>query len=172
MNVDIDVGSGGGSTDPAVAGPRPDSAVLAWVWLDAEQTDHDAGASWEANRPRRYVVLEVLDRAPKVMILVSGYGPESDWFRNICADPRVRVWSGRIRNVPARTTVLSEAETRARLHSYRLRNPRLHSYRLRNRRAAAALGRILGIAELASTDSLPDDIAERLPLVQVEVMSQ
>lgn len=111
---------------------------------------------------RRYVVLEVLDRAPNVMILVSGYGPGSDWFRNICADPLVRVWSGRVRNAPARTTVLTGAETRARLHSYRLRN----------RRAAAALGRILGIAELTGTDPLPDDIAERLPLVQVEVVSQ
>lgn len=109
---------------------------------------------------RRYVVLEVVDREPDVLILVSGYGPRSQWFRNVRAEPWVRVWSGRVRDAPARATALPGAETRARLEVYRRRH----------RRAAATLGRALGIAELASRDPLPQDIAERLPLVRVELM--
>jgi deazaflavin-dependent oxidoreductase (nitroreductase family) len=111
---------------------------------------------------RRYVVLQVLDREPGALILLSGYGSGSQWFRNICADPRVRVWTGEVRDAAARATVLPNAETQTRLESYRQRH----------RLGAAALGRILGIAELARTDPLPEDVAQRLPLVRVQVFSE
>ncbi|MDG4803790.1 nitroreductase family deazaflavin-dependent oxidoreductase [Micromonospora sp. WMMD980] len=42
----------------------------------------------------RYVVLEVVDREPGALFLASGYGPASQWFRNVRADPAVRVWTG------------------------------------------------------------------------------
>ncbi|MDA3627420.1 nitroreductase family deazaflavin-dependent oxidoreductase [Saccharopolyspora sp. WRP15-2] len=106
----------------------------------------------------RYAALEVLDREPGALLLVSGYGPKSQWFRNVVADPEVRVWTGRLRGVPARAVVLPADEARERLEQYR----RAHA------RSAAALGRTLGIEELASPEPLPDDIAERLPLVRVQ----
>lgn len=106
----------------------------------------------------RYAALEVLGREPGALLLVSGYGPKSQWFRNVKADPEVRVWTGRLRGVPARAVVLPVDEARERLEQYR----RAHS------RAAAALGRTLDIEDLASPAPLPDDIAERLPLVLVQ----
>ncbi|MFR9777235.1 nitroreductase family deazaflavin-dependent oxidoreductase [Micromonospora sp. MS34] len=105
----------------------------------------------------RYVVLEVVDREPGVLFLASGYGPGSQWFRNVRADPRVRVWSGPDRGVAARATVLDGDETRSRLERYRQRH----------RRAAAALGRMLDLRELGGTDPLPADVAQRLPLVRL-----
>lgn len=107
-------------------------------------------------RPR-YVVLEVLCRRPGQLVLVSGYGHESQWFRNVSADPVVRVWTGGVRGAAARASVLPAQDVRVRLESYRHEHPR----------AAAGLGRILGIGELAGRDALPADIAERLPLVVV-----
>ena len=45
-------------------------------------------------RPR-YVVLEVVDRRPPgELFVVSGLGRRSAWFRNILAEPRVRVQIG------------------------------------------------------------------------------
>ncbi|MFU8850966.1 nitroreductase family deazaflavin-dependent oxidoreductase [Micromonospora sp. SL1-18] len=105
----------------------------------------------------RYVVLEVVDREPGVLFLVSGHGPRSHWFRNLQADPRVRVWNGPDRGIPARATVLPGEETRQRLERYRQRS----------RRAAAALGRALDIPELRGTGPLPADVAQRLPLVRL-----
>lgn len=44
---------------------------------------------------RRYVVLEVLDRrSPGVIHVVSGLGRGSAWFRNVQAEPHVRVQTG------------------------------------------------------------------------------
>ncbi|GGM65816.1 hypothetical protein GCM10012275_40540 [Longimycelium tulufanense] len=110
----------------------------------------------------RYVVLEVLDREPGALILVSGYGPHSQWFRNVRAEPAVRVWTGRVRGAEARASVLPPEEARARLEIYRQRH----------RRTAAGLARALGIRELAGPDPLPADIAERLPLVRVQRLGQ
>ncbi|WP_369830940.1 nitroreductase family deazaflavin-dependent oxidoreductase [Mycobacterium sp. NS-7484] len=44
---------------------------------------------------RRYVVLEVVDRPnPDTIIVASGFGTKAQWYRNIAADPHVRVWLG------------------------------------------------------------------------------
>ncbi|GAB3229055.1 nitroreductase family deazaflavin-dependent oxidoreductase [Micromonospora halotolerans] len=107
----------------------------------------------------RYVVLEVVDRAPGVLFLASGYGRDSQWFRNVRADPDVRVWNGPDRGVRARATVLTGDEVRRRLESYRQRH----------RRAAAALGRTLGIPELVGAGPLPADVDRRLPLVRLDL---
>lgn len=107
----------------------------------------------------RYVVLEAVDREPGSLFIASGYGPHSQWFRNVRADPRVRVWHGPDRGVPARATVLAGEENRRRLEVYRQRH----------RRAAAALGRTLGIAELRGSGPLPADVDRRLPLVRLDL---
>src|SRR5579884_3474468 len=44
---------------------------------------------------RRYVVLEVVDHpTPDTYVVASGFGTKAQWFRNIQADPRVRVYAG------------------------------------------------------------------------------
>jgi len=41
---------------------------------------------------RRYVVLEVVDHAaPGSHVMISGFGTRAQWFRNIQANPQVRV---------------------------------------------------------------------------------
>jgi deazaflavin-dependent oxidoreductase (nitroreductase family) len=107
---------------------------------------------------RRYVVLEVVDREPESITVVSGYGDSSQWYRNIVVSPDVRIWSGRKKNVPARALPIPALETPARLASYRSRH----------RRAAKALGRTLDIPELVGDAPIPADIASRLPLVQID----
>ncbi|MEV0425123.1 nitroreductase family deazaflavin-dependent oxidoreductase [Micromonospora sp. NPDC050495] len=107
----------------------------------------------------RYVVLEVADREPGCLFIASGHGQDSQWFRNLRADPRVRVWTGPHQGVPARAAVLTGEETRQRLEIYRRRH----------RRAAAALGRTLDIPELRDTGPLPADVATRLPLVRLDL---
>ena len=51
---------------------------------------------------RRQVVLEVTAReGPGRFLVVSGFGERAQWYRNVTADPRVRVSVGRLRSVPA-----------------------------------------------------------------------
>lgn len=109
----------------------------------------------------RCVTLEVVDREPGALIVVSGYGSTAQWFRNVIANPNVRVWNSRIRGRPGHATVIPAKEVPGKLESYRRRHPR----------AAKALGRTLGIADLADSQPLPDDIGERLPLVQITLDS-
>jgi deazaflavin-dependent oxidoreductase (nitroreductase family) len=107
----------------------------------------------------RYVVLEVVDREPRRLFLVSGYGQGSQWLRNILADPAVRVWTGSISAAAGRASLLPGEETQQRLAAYRERNPR----------AAASLARVLGIPELGRGGPIPADIAQRLPMVAVAI---
>jgi len=107
---------------------------------------------------RRYVVLEVLDRGPGWLLLASGYGASSHWYRNVVATPEVRVWTGRLKNVPARGVPVPLTET-AQL---------LTTYREQHRRAAKALGRTLAIPDLVSDGPIPADIGSRLPLLRIE----
>ncbi|TWD81036.1 deazaflavin-dependent oxidoreductase (nitroreductase family) [Kribbella amoyensis] len=109
----------------------------------------------------RYVVLEVVDREPDALLLVSGYGAASQWYRNVVAEPAVRVWSGRLRGVPATAVPLRAEDV----------GPRLARYRDRHARAARALGRALDIPELTTNDPLPAEIGTRLPLVRVALSS-
>jgi len=106
----------------------------------------------------RYVVLEVLERDADGLVVVSGYGRNAQWYQNVLAHRSVRVWSGRLRGVPAQAVTIPAADV----------PERLQAYRRRHRRAAKALGRTLDIPELGSPDPLPLDIASRLPLVRVE----
>ncbi|WP_433870463.1 nitroreductase family deazaflavin-dependent oxidoreductase [Saccharopolyspora sp. CA-218241] len=105
----------------------------------------------------RLVALEVLAREPGALYLVSGYGRRSQWFRNVLADPAVRIWTGALRGAPGRAEVLPAAEARARLQRYRDVHPA----------AARALGRALDLPALADPAPLPEDIADRLPIVRI-----
>ncbi|NLG48405.1 nitroreductase family deazaflavin-dependent oxidoreductase, partial [Gordonia sp. (in: high G+C Gram-positive bacteria)] len=50
----------------------------------------------------RYVALEKVDRPAKDRIIIaSGFGEKAQWYRNLQADPRCRVWIGFTRGRPA-----------------------------------------------------------------------
>jgi deazaflavin-dependent oxidoreductase (nitroreductase family) len=72
----------------------------------------------------RHAVLEVVDHpAADVYVLASGFGRKAQWFRNIEANPRVRVYVGS--HAPRRATarVLDQEEADRTLAAYRGRHP-------------------------------------------------
>ncbi|WP_226925332.1 nitroreductase family deazaflavin-dependent oxidoreductase [Georgenia thermotolerans] len=105
---------------------------------------------------RRYVVLEVVLREPGAVVVAAGYGPTSQWYRNLAADPRVRLWWRRAVGVRGRAELLGAAEGARVLERYR----RLHPWRAR------LLARALGIADLDRPGTL-EQIAGRVPLVRL-----
>ncbi|OBH85592.1 nitroreductase family deazaflavin-dependent oxidoreductase [Mycobacterium scrofulaceum] len=86
--------------------------------LMLEHTGRNSGA-------RRYAVLEVVDHpAPATYVVASGFGRKAQWFRNIEAQPRVRVYAGS--RAPRRGTarVMTQDEVDRTLAAYRSRHPR------------------------------------------------
>ncbi len=98
----------------------------------------------------RYVVLEVVAREPGAVVVASGFGRRSQWFRNLAATPGCHVVLGRTR-YRAEAVVLGPAERDATLADYARRHPRAWQ------RLAATM------AELNGTDD-PD-----IPLVRLEL---
>jgi deazaflavin-dependent oxidoreductase (nitroreductase family) len=67
---------------------------------------------------RRRVVLEVLGRpAPGEYVIISGLA-KAQWYRNITANPRVRVSTGFKRNMTALAEPMPQAESAAMLHDF------------------------------------------------------
>lgn len=74
---------------------------------------------------RRYVVLEVVGHpAPDVYIVASGFGERAQWFRNLAADPRVRVSAAGHGPRQGTARRLSTSEADAALADYVRRHPR------------------------------------------------
>lgn len=68
---------------------------------------------------RRYVVLEVVDHpSPGVYVIVSGFGVRAQWYRNILAEPRVRVSIGFRRQLAATAVPMTPDESSAALRRY------------------------------------------------------
>lgn len=79
--------------------------------------EHTGRKSGEA----RYVVLEVARREhDDALVLASGFGVRSQWFKNLQANPSCRVWVGWKRGVPARAAFLSEEESADILEEYKV----------------------------------------------------
>jgi len=73
---------------------------------------------------RRYrTVLEVIGQTPATgeIRVVAGMGPESDWYRNVQANPAVEIVVGRRRFAPAHR-VLDESEAADVVADYERRN--------------------------------------------------
>ncbi|WP_082948054.1 MULTISPECIES: nitroreductase family deazaflavin-dependent oxidoreductase [unclassified Mycobacterium] len=67
----------------------------------------------------RYVVLEVVGHSsPDTYVVASGFGRKAQWFRNIHANPRVRVYAGS--HAPRRATarILGQEEADRALAAY------------------------------------------------------
>ena len=74
---------------------------------------------------RRHVVLEVVDHpTPDTYVVASGFGRRAQWFRNVSAEPRVRVWVGRRGATAATARKLTMAEADAALDAYVRRHRR------------------------------------------------
>ncbi|MCA4751874.1 nitroreductase family deazaflavin-dependent oxidoreductase [Mycolicibacterium fortuitum] len=73
----------------------------------------------------RYVVLEVVGRpSPDSIVVASGFGDKAQWFRNVVVNPRVRVWLGSHRPVPAVARVLDQQAVDQVLAEYRAQHPK------------------------------------------------
>lgn len=93
-------------------------AVFGSRLLMLEHTGRTTGA-------RRYVTLEVVSRpAPDRYVVVSGFGTRAQWFRNVRANPRVRVYLGSRRPRAAVARILASEESAAALSDYASSHPR------------------------------------------------
>lgn len=78
-----------------------------------------------ATGTRRYVVLEVVGHPrPSTYVVVSGFGAKAQWYRNVRASPRVRVWLGSHPPAPATARPLDPDEAATTLAAYAARHPR------------------------------------------------
>src|SRR5689334_24931810 len=74
---------------------------------------------------RRYAVLEVVDRpGPDQYVIVSGFGEKSQWYRNVVANPHVRVSVGLRSDVPATATPLTSHAVQQIMDHYSHDHPR------------------------------------------------
>ena len=72
----------------------------------------------------RFVVLEVIDRPEKgTFRVVSGFGRSSQWFRNIEADPNVRITVGAKRKQSATAHILPSTDSTEVLLRYAEQHP-------------------------------------------------
>lgn len=86
--------------------------------LMLEHTGRTTGA-------RRFAVLEVVARPrPGTFVVASGFGARAQWFRNVQANPDVRVYLGAHGPAAATARLLSDGEAATALAAYASRHPR------------------------------------------------
>jgi deazaflavin-dependent oxidoreductase (nitroreductase family) len=108
---------------------------------------------------RRYVVLEVVEhRSPRTYLVVSGFGDRAQWFRNIRANPQVRVCTLSRRPAPATARIFPQEEASAALTAYSARHPR----------AWAGIKPVLR----GTLGSPADEVETRLPVIGLELRRQ
>jgi deazaflavin-dependent oxidoreductase (nitroreductase family) len=74
---------------------------------------------------RRFAVLEVAGHpAPGTYLVVSGFGSQAQWFRNIQASPRVRLYAASRKPAPATARILPRDQAEAALAAYAAARPR------------------------------------------------
>src|SRR5262249_33271940 len=74
---------------------------------------------------RRFAVLEVVARPrPGTFVIASGFGARAQWFRNVRANPDVRVYLGGRGPAAATARLLSDAGAATALTAYAARHPR------------------------------------------------
>lgn len=73
----------------------------------------------------RYVCLEVVERpTANEITIVSGFGKQAQWYRNITEYPHCHVSVGRLRRAPAMVSLLGEHESAETLERYQRAHPR------------------------------------------------
>lgn len=105
----------------------------------------------------RQTVLEVVghDERSDTYYIVSGWGHQSNWYRNLLAKPEISVQVGR-RRLDVRAETLTPPEGAQVLLAYREKHPL----------AARELGRLMGLnIAQAPPDALERIVQESLPVV-------
>ncbi|HZQ32175.1 MAG TPA: nitroreductase family deazaflavin-dependent oxidoreductase [Mycobacterium sp.] len=75
---------------------------------------------------RRYVVLEVVGHpTPDSYAVVAGFGSAAQWYRNVQANPHVRVYAGSRKPAPATARTMDQDEADRTMAAYRAKYPRL-----------------------------------------------
>lgn len=98
----------------------------------------------------RQVVLEVVGHpTPDTYIVVSGFGHEAQWFRNLRADPRIRVSVAFRRSAAGTARQLDQEEADAAITAYAAKHPRAW------KKMKPALEDTLGAAISESHTALP-----------------
>jgi deazaflavin-dependent oxidoreductase (nitroreductase family) len=73
----------------------------------------------------RYVVLEVIGHPdPGTYVVVSGFGAKAQWYRNVRANPHVRIWLGSHHPAPATARPLGHDDAAIALAAYATRHRR------------------------------------------------
>jgi deazaflavin-dependent oxidoreductase (nitroreductase family) len=100
-------------------------------------------------------VLEVVryNAATRECVVASGWGTQSDWYRNLKKSPALEIRIGRDHYVP-QERFLSPDDVYAELRDYERRHPR----------AARLIGRYLGLP-LDGSDAARQALAASLPMV-------
>jgi len=113
----------------------------------------------KSGQPRQAVVeVAGFNPATKSYTVASGFGFQSDWYRNVCATPRVTIQVGN-RQMQAEARPLSPAEAGAAMVDYAHRHPA----------AARALTKVIG-HQADGTDKTYRQIAEQhIPFVEFRV---
>jgi len=108
----------------------------------------------------RQAVVEVagFDPATNTYVVASGFGPNSDWYRNVCATPQVTIQVGN-RRMQAESQPLSPAESGAAMVEYAHRHPS----------AARGLARILGYQVDGSDEGYQRVAEQHIPFVAFRV---
>ena len=74
---------------------------------------------------RRHVVLEIVDHPDeRSYVVVSGFGKSAQWYRNVEADPHVRIYLRSRRPVAAEAHPLGAGEAASSLRRYASTHPR------------------------------------------------
>jgi deazaflavin-dependent oxidoreductase (nitroreductase family) len=66
----------------------------------------------------------VVSRIPAGYVVASGFGDRAQWFRNVRANPRVRVYAGGRKPTPATARLLTPAEAQQAVDGYAASHPR------------------------------------------------
>ena len=100
----------------------------------------------------RRTALEVVHRDDESIDVAAAWGVKSDWYRNLQADPRLKVSSGRLKGAAATASVLDQASAESVYAGYTEAHPK----------AAAALSKTVGLPL-----SDPTRMAATVPLVRL-----
>jgi deazaflavin-dependent oxidoreductase (nitroreductase family) len=72
----------------------------------------------------RETVVEVIRHDAASVDVAAAWGEKADWYRNVVADPSVRLSTGPLRLVPATASVLSEEDAASVFAAYSAAHPR------------------------------------------------
>lgn len=154
---------------PATFKPVPPPTGLGRLAFRAPIYLYRAGLGWMLNGrflllnhigrksgQRRQAVLEVVDydRETDTYYVAAGFGPKSQWFRNIKANPEVTIQVG-TRKLAVTADILSPTESGEMMVQYAHRMPAL----------AKELTRVIGYKLSGSDDEYRQLAAEHIPFV-------